>query len=769
MYWNKRFLLIIALLFVVFGNVLAQSPYRIRLADSTYAAQLRGVTGTRTAGITITGTYKSNFRAHQFNVTTTGRYDLYIDATGTGSSYSKDAVWSGTVGKTVVGKTDLERTVSLGVYADPDSNAQIDTQGYENESVTLIKLAPEVLAAMATGGSFTSDSLRDMIGDSIAALSADGVTIINDGTFKIKPSYVDSISRGFRGVYGFPDTNGIDLFGLRTLVKKYLFDQNPTNSFSGRLKSNFGIAKGANYTNSPSGKPYRIAIIGNSLVGYLYAPFRLIGERMYNLNGLGLEHINTGYGSSVTFTSSSGWASYEGDEESQRNWGITGSAFRGGVGDTLSYQPSSSYPYMDLRLYYLKKSGGGTFDVIWNGDTTAINSSSSSDELGILRLKSTSYTNHKMVLRNIQSDSATVYAIETFTDGQGGFLPCFLNRGGSRAWQWKDNMGFYRALQDTLDAETYVVWLGANDAGTEERTAAQFSADMQTIIDTLQAIDTTQIIISTNYPRRASSVSTSIDTDFYSLITAYRDSLLSIAQSQPLQLEVWDVYGLWPEFTYAYRNGFYSDQIHPTERSSHYLAISLLNQIFKGYTEGYITKKGTNYYQGRQAFYRGSESLPSITFGGISTSGGNSIDNTGFYSTGSGNFSFAAQGTRLMSYYSNPLELAAQTFYPTTSNPRAIYVMRLDNATAKAFHITSDNGGSFYLDANGYSYFRRAGTNRMRIGETALELYDGLKFIAGGVQIDSLQFKEAGSVDSLQIYVRGQGWKATPLNNSGGN
>ena len=141
MYWNKRLLLIVALLFVVFGNVLAQSPYRIRLADSTYAAQLRGVTGTRTAGITITGTYKSNFRAHQFNVTTTGRYDLYIDATGTGSSYTKDAVWSGTVGKSVTGKTDLERTVSLGVYADPDSNAQIDTQGYEDLSVTAPKLA----------------------------------------------------------------------------------------------------------------------------------------------------------------------------------------------------------------------------------------------------------------------------------------------------------------------------------------------------------------------------------------------------------------------------------------------------------------------------------------------------------------------------------------------------------------------------------------------------------------------------------------------------
>lgn len=186
MYWNKRFLLIIALLFVVFGNVLAQSPYRIRLADSTYAAQLRGVTGTRTAGITITGTYKSNFRAHQFNVTTTGRYDLYIDATGTGSSYSKDAVWSGTVGKTVTGKTDLERTVSLGVYADPDSNAQIDTQGYENGSVTLVKLADEVLAYVATGGSFTSDSLRDMVGDSVNALSADGVTVLNDGTLKQK-------------------------------------------------------------------------------------------------------------------------------------------------------------------------------------------------------------------------------------------------------------------------------------------------------------------------------------------------------------------------------------------------------------------------------------------------------------------------------------------------------------------------------------------------------------------------------------------------------
>lgn len=72
-------------------------PYRIRLADSSYTAQLRGHGG-RTSGITITGYYSSTFKAHEFLVSYPGLYDLWFDPAG-GTDYTKDAAWSSLYGK----------------------------------------------------------------------------------------------------------------------------------------------------------------------------------------------------------------------------------------------------------------------------------------------------------------------------------------------------------------------------------------------------------------------------------------------------------------------------------------------------------------------------------------------------------------------------------------------------------------------------------------------------------------------------------------------
>lgn len=74
----------------------------IRLPDSGYTAQLRGVTGTITAGITINGSYNADWDAHVFQVETSGLYELWVDPAG-GSTYSKDSIWSGSYGKVKLG------------------------------------------------------------------------------------------------------------------------------------------------------------------------------------------------------------------------------------------------------------------------------------------------------------------------------------------------------------------------------------------------------------------------------------------------------------------------------------------------------------------------------------------------------------------------------------------------------------------------------------------------------------------------------------------
>ena len=77
-------------------------PVKLRLPASGYTAQLRGVAGTVTAGITLTGSYQSGWDMFVFDVDTSGLYELWVDPNG-GSTYSKDSIWSGASGKLILG------------------------------------------------------------------------------------------------------------------------------------------------------------------------------------------------------------------------------------------------------------------------------------------------------------------------------------------------------------------------------------------------------------------------------------------------------------------------------------------------------------------------------------------------------------------------------------------------------------------------------------------------------------------------------------------
>ena len=74
----------------------------IRLPGSGYTAQLRGVAGTNTSAITLQGNYSSSWDAHVFQMQISGLYELWVDPAG-GSTYSKDARWSGGFGKLKLG------------------------------------------------------------------------------------------------------------------------------------------------------------------------------------------------------------------------------------------------------------------------------------------------------------------------------------------------------------------------------------------------------------------------------------------------------------------------------------------------------------------------------------------------------------------------------------------------------------------------------------------------------------------------------------------
>ena len=106
----KKFFYILFSIFLIAGNLFAQNPVRIRMPTPNYSAQLRGVTNTRTVGITVQGAYDNKYNAHEFLIIITGPYELWGDPAG-GSSYVEDTDWGLTDGKWIVG-SDIGSSIS---------------------------------------------------------------------------------------------------------------------------------------------------------------------------------------------------------------------------------------------------------------------------------------------------------------------------------------------------------------------------------------------------------------------------------------------------------------------------------------------------------------------------------------------------------------------------------------------------------------------------------------------------------------------------------
>jgi hypothetical protein len=155
----------------------ATVPYRIRMASSTYTAQLRGVTGTRTAGLIVAGTYSSTFKAHEFDLTVDGHYDLWFDAAG-GSNYVKDAAWSGANGK-YVGSNYYSEQI------DTDQDYKVDQ--IDDNAVGITNLTTAALNYIGAGGAVTN-----LVDDSTTATNP-------DSTIYVKDEFLDNTEVGRQG------------------------------------------------------------------------------------------------------------------------------------------------------------------------------------------------------------------------------------------------------------------------------------------------------------------------------------------------------------------------------------------------------------------------------------------------------------------------------------------------------------------------------------------------------------------------------------------
>lgn len=110
---------------------------KIPLASELYKAQLRGVSGTPTAGTTAQGVYNSTDKLFHFPIPVLGRYKLYIDVTGAGSSYILDAVWSTPDGRSL---NDAQSIDALSSFSQHLVAGQVGNDGIQNSAISANKV-----------------------------------------------------------------------------------------------------------------------------------------------------------------------------------------------------------------------------------------------------------------------------------------------------------------------------------------------------------------------------------------------------------------------------------------------------------------------------------------------------------------------------------------------------------------------------------------------------------------------------------------------------
>ncbi len=385
------------------------------------------------------------------------------------------------------------------------------------------------------------------------------------------------------GVYQYPEAVVIDQYGRATSISQggtALGTAENQFRAGSQWKDNSILSTRYQEVLTSQDRTLPVVFIGNSLTNQIRTfVLRRIKEQ-YGFSGLGFDAFgNSGFdGWQSYMVKSAGWKTYS-RNSSDEKWGISGTSLKGYIGDTLLYLPLTGYrAHTDARIWYLKKSGGGTFKLHTDGGVgVSINTNNATSRLAAYRVSGLdANTNHYFKIDSISVDSVTIYGIETFNSTTHGVAPYFLSVGGSTADEWAGHMSFFRAFYDSIAPVMTNIWLGANDAiaGTS---APDYKADITRILDTLQAIDTTGVVMWTHFAKGNNPIDGKADTAYWRLTGYYRDTLLALQSTRGIS--VWDVRNYMPSYEDGVRLNLYSDYIHQTFRGSNYLAQGVMQWL----------------------------------------------------------------------------------------------------------------------------------------------------------------------------------------------
>lgn len=310
-----------------------------------------------------------------------------------------------------------------------------------------------------------------------------------------------------------------------------------------------------------------VAFIGNSVTASTESAFISAVQLKYGNGGLGLDNFagTLGYGGYPATCNglqrTSTWVVYALQSTDQTRWGISGFSLRGWTGDTLLYSPAPQFSYDVARIWYLNRSGSGNFKYHVDGGVGTLVTVGSTTSLGSVKISGLNpATAHTIKIDSLATDSVTIYGIETYNSTRWGIVPYWLATGGSTAHQWGGNYPnlpltpFLREFYGTVKPAVTTVWEGFNDAGGRT-SVANYASDMTVLVDTLEAIDTSRVVLITHHGKGNGSGKE--DETFNGFITQYRDSLTAIAGEH--SFSYWDERKYFGEWASAFEAGYYSD------------------------------------------------------------------------------------------------------------------------------------------------------------------------------------------------------------------
>ena len=666
--------LLFILLFAFVAMAQTTVKYRIRMPNSGYSAQLRGIASTRTAGITINGTYDANFSAHTFTVTVSGRYDLYYDASG-GSTYTKDTGWSGNFGKYIATgdfmdavDTDFDNKV------DVVDDAAITATQIKDSVVSLQKMTTAAVNYIGSGGSVTNNpddkTLENKTGSTIGI--KDGFDVVADTTalkaltvttpgarYYLKQlSATDNTGGGefvyFSSGYAADNYNIFNASGGGSFVRQaWLNDDNHvTNKTISKymffwpdttLRTFRQRVAVVNHGGSSVDNHLRVLTLGSSINGFTTF-FREDLHDFLGYAGLGIIQFGNNVYSgtiapTVTVTLSAGWTVTD-EGATDELWGIGGSSIKtSGTTETINVTMDAAANYTNARLWYATKAtGGGTFDVTIDGTLKGtINTQTGMNSIASVTYTGLTDKNNSFYIDNITTGEVVLYGVEIWAD-QDGAIVYNLTNGGSAAHQWDDHLEYIKTFVATINPDIIFITHGTNDAG-DLRTAYQFKASLASIIDSLKSVNIkTPIIINAPNKQQSSSV--------MSYLRAYKPKYKELQREKGVSF--FSIFDFWPDYNTANNLGLMGDGTHPNTQGNEAISLKIMELLGVNSGGKYAFQNSTNVFNEQQIFAKGisSRDAPTGKNGYEYKSGGSDkwwIDKNGFM--------YLSEGTRL--YFKN--------------------------------------------------------------------------------------------------------------------